>query len=272
MRKEVFCHFFFKFSPAQKITTVQSTLRFGNSELIPGHKPAKRQLSNLHPVLFLLFCWGLVRLRRKQQLPGATAPVKAHPSIRTVQFAAVTPSKTCVGATKSPPLCCLITINIGCRRGGGDLTGGVRALVKARGGKQPRKILPHLSDKKTSRKWKPQNKQAQETLVPAYTFLMCQKKRAITGDEEGEEKNPYRLYFFHLNCKHLFGCKANRTFISLLRFGLIMSTPTFGGVGRCWGATALLCAVGPSELKQARKYWSHLQRRQGASWHNWVCS
>lgn len=60
-------------------------------------------------------------------------------------------------------------------------------------------------------------------------------ERAITGDEEGEEKNPYRLYFFHLNCKHLFGCKANRTFISILRFGLIMSTPTFRGVGRCWG-------------------------------------
>lgn len=154
MRKEVFCHFLKNFPLLRKSPPSKAPLRFGNSELIPGHKAAKRGLSILHPVLFLLFCWGLVRLRRKQQLPGATAPVKAHPSIRTVQFAAVTPSKTCVEATKSPPLCCLITINICCRRGGGvgNLTGGVRALVKARGGKQPRKILPHLSDKKTSRK------------------------------------------------------------------------------------------------------------------------
>lgn len=110
--------FFFKFSPAQKIITVQSTLRFGNSELIPEHKPTKRQLSILYSVPLLLFYWGLLRLRRKQQLPGARTPVKAHPSVRTVQFAAVTPSKACVEAAKSPPLCCLITINICCRRGG----------------------------------------------------------------------------------------------------------------------------------------------------------
>lgn len=43
------------------------------------------------------------------------------------------------------------------------------------------------------------------------------------------------MYFFHLNCKHLFGCKANRTFILLSRFGLIMSTPKRRGVGRRCG-------------------------------------
>ena len=67
---------------------------------------------------------------------------------------------------------------------------------------------------------------------------MCQKKRAITGDEEGErerKKNPCRLYFFHVNCKHLFGCKANRTFILLSRFGLIMSTPRRRRLGRRCG-------------------------------------
>lgn len=42
----------------------------------------------------------------------------------------------------------------------------------------------------------PQNKLGQETPVIAYTFLMCQKKkRAITGDEEGEEKKSLPFVF-----------------------------------------------------------------------------
>lgn len=53
--------FMFLFSPAQKITTVQSMLHFGNSELIPEHKPARQQLPIWYPVPFLLFCWELVR-------------------------------------------------------------------------------------------------------------------------------------------------------------------------------------------------------------------
>jgi hypothetical protein len=44
----------------------------------------------------------------------------------------------------------------------------------------------------------PQNTQGQETLVIAYTFLMCQK-RAITGDEEGERKSlPFVFLSFEL--------------------------------------------------------------------------
>lgn len=40
------------------------------------------------------------------------------------------------------------------------------------------------------------------------------KKELSLEMKKGEEKSPYRLYYFHLNCKHLFGCKANGTFIS----------------------------------------------------------
>ena len=53
--------------------------------------------------------------------------------------------------------------------------------------------------------------------------------------KKGRKKNPCRLYFFHLNCKHLFGCKANRTFILLSRFRLIMSTLKRRRAGRCCG-------------------------------------
>lgn len=117
---------------------------------------------------------------------------------------------------------------------GEGLHGGIQVGKSERlGRKQPKtdptppSLHTHLAE------IQPENKQGQETPVIAYTFLMCQKKRAITGDEEGEKKkNPCRVYFFHLNCKHLFGCKANRTFILLARFGLIMSTPRRRRVGR----------------------------------------
>lgn len=99
---------------------------------------------------------------------------------------------------------------------------------------------------------------------------MSEKKRAITGDEEGEEKNPCRLYFFHLNCKHLFGCKANRTFILLSRFGLIMSTPKRRREGRCYGfGEAARTSPAPGSPRGSiDRTWSG----QGASSHNPLCS
>lgn len=107
-------------------------------------------------------------------------------------------------------------------------------------GETAQKILPHLSDKSTSRKWSCKTNRDRKLLSPlTHIFNVSKKKKKRSLEmKKGRKKNPYRLYFFHLNCKHLFGCKANRTFISLLRFGLIMSTPTFGSVGRCWGGAA----------------------------------
>lgn len=143
-------------------------------------------------------------------------------------------------ATKSPPLCCLITINMCChrRRGGGRNPRGLGGYRVDKGERLERGS-PEKSYPTCQTRAPPGNEAAKQTGTGnscnrLHIFNVCVwGGRAITGDKEGEEKNPHRLYFFHLNCKHLFGCKAYRTFISLLRFGLIMSTPTFRGVGRC---------------------------------------
>lgn len=85
--------------------------------------------------------------------------------------------------------------------------------------------------------------------------------------KKGRKKNPRRLYFFHLNCKHLFGCKANRTFILLSRFGLIMSTPTGSerAARRLWRG----CAHRPgSPAAGIDRTW----RTRGASGRHPLCS
>lgn len=111
-----------------KIATVQSTFCFGNSGLIPEHTLSTHQATGyLSGTQFLFFCSAETRcgaLGGSSRLPPDVAtPVIAHPSIWTAQFAADTPSKACAVATTSPPLCCLITINICCHRGRGESHG-----------------------------------------------------------------------------------------------------------------------------------------------------
>lgn len=90
---------------------------------------------------------------------------------------------------------------------------------------------------------KSQNKQGQETLVTAYTFLMCQeKKKSDHWRWRRGGKIPTVCISFIWIVNICLAVRRTEHLFQLLRFSLIMSTPTFGRVGRCWGAMTLRVA------------------------------